>query len=198
GTFAAPYRSTGVTVASLIFMAVIGLEGVYAHLGTTVGNFVLSLRSGQLNRVDQAMMDRGYYEDLVRVDRFNSQLWEIYMNRPVGWLHGSGAGLSRFTGDFLGAKLVPSTAFTNEYGTMRTTRWGMRDRDYELVPSPGTHRVALLGASTVMGWGVSDDETFENVVETRLNKERAGQPWSRYEILNFSVPNYSPLQQLRL
>jgi D-alanyl-lipoteichoic acid acyltransferase DltB (MBOAT superfamily) len=196
--FGAPYRSTAITVASLLLMAFIGLPGVYTHLGTGAANFVLSLKSGQLNRVDQAMMDRGYYEDLVRVDRFNSQLWEIYMNRPVAWLHTQGAALDRFTNDFLGKKLVPSVAFTNEYGTMHTNRWGMRDRDYDLTPAPGTHRAALLGASTVMGWGVRDGDTFENLVETRLNGEHAGQPWARYEILNFSVPGYSPLHQLRL
>ena len=193
-----PQRSTAMTLASLVLMAVVGLPDVYSRLGTGVANFVLSLRSGQLNRVDQAMMDRGYYEDLARVDRFNSQLWEIYMQRPTSWLHVGGATIDRFTGDFLEKTLAPSIASRTEYATIHTNRWGMRDREYDRRPTPETHRTALLGASTVMGWGVSDNETFENLLEDRLNSEPAGRPWSHYEILNFSVPGYSPLQQLRL
>jgi hypothetical protein len=72
----------------------------------------------------------------------------------------------------------------------------MRDQDYARLPAPGTHRIALLGASTVMGWGVADAETFEALVEGRLNRERAGRPHVRYEILNFGVPGYQPPQQL--
>jgi len=47
-----------------------------------------------------------------------------------------------------------------------------------------------------MGWGVGDGETFESLIEERLNRERAGRPFARYEILNFAVPGYQPLQQL--
>jgi hypothetical protein len=150
-----------------------------------------------LSRVDTALLERGYYEDLTRVDRFNSQLWELYMRKPVKWLDGfEGTGLLRFTGDFLQTELVPSFASLTRYGTIRTNRWGMRDQDYERQPPSGTHRIALLGASTVMGWGVGDSETFEALVEERLNRERVGQPHERYEILNFAVPGYRPLQQL--
>lgn len=47
-----------------------------------------------------------------------------------------------------------------------------------------------------MGWGVSDGENFESVAERRLNEERAGRPFPRYEILNFAVPGYELPQQL--
>jgi hypothetical protein len=46
-----------------------------------------------------------------------------------------------------------------------------------------------------MGWGVGDDQTFESLLETRLNEDlQAGA--ERYEILNFAVPGYQPLQQI--
>ena len=47
-----------------------------------------------------------------------------------------------------------------------------------------------------MGWGVGDGQTFEALVEARLNQERAGRPFAKYEILNFGVPGYNPPQQL--
>ena len=39
--------------------------------------------------------------------------------------------------------------------------------------------MALLGPSTVMGWGVADGETFEALLEERLNEEAAGHAATR-------------------
>jgi hypothetical protein len=47
-----------------------------------------------------------------------------------------------------------------------------------------------------MGWGVGDGETFEALVESRLNRERATAADTSYEMLNFAVPGYQPPQQL--
>ncbi|HVQ77320.1 MAG TPA: SGNH/GDSL hydrolase family protein [Candidatus Binatia bacterium] len=188
--------STAGTIALLLTLAALGTARVYSRLGPQVASFVHSLRSGQLSRGDTVMLERGYYEDLIRVDRFNSQLWEVYMNKPVNWLDVSALGLDRFTGDLRQKELVPSMVAQTRFGTIRTNRWGMRDREYERRPAPDTYRFALLGASTVMGWGVSDGETFESLVEDRLNRERAGAPFARYEILNFAVPGYELPQQL--
>jgi hypothetical protein len=183
------------TLVLLLILAPLGINHVYSQLGPRAASFVHSLRSGQLSRADTVLLERGYYEDLMRVDRFNSQLWEVYMNKPLNWLDVRGLGLDRFTGDFRQKELVPSFVVLTRFGTIRTNRWGMRDREYDFQPVPGTYRVALLGASTVMGWGVADDETFESLVERRLNDERAGQPFARYEILNFAVPGYELPQQ---
>jgi D-alanyl-lipoteichoic acid acyltransferase DltB (MBOAT superfamily) len=188
---------TVVTIASLAVLGLLGLQPVYGRLGSSAASVIHSLRSGGLSRVDTALLERGYYEDLIRVDRFNSQLWEVYMNKPLNWLDAfEASGLERFTGDFIQKELGPSFRSLTRHGMITTNRWGMRDRDYERQPAPGTFRIAALGPSTVMGWGVGDDETFENVLEARLNRERPEGAFARYEILNFGVPNYSPLQQL--
>jgi hypothetical protein len=47
-----------------------------------------------------------------------------------------------------------------------------------------------------MGWGVGDGQTFEALLESRLNQEKAGKAFGKYEILNFGVPGYNPPQQL--
>ena len=190
-----PWRTIG-TVATLVILLLIGIQSVYVKLGPAAATMINSLRSGQLSRTDMAALERGYYEDLVRVDRFNSQLWEVYMNKPANWLDVQGLGLERFTGDFRRTELVPSMGVQTRFGAIHTNRWGMRDREYERVPPPGTYRFALLGASTVMGWGVADDEVFEAIVEKRLNATRPAAGISSYEILNFSVPGYEALQQL--
>ncbi len=38
-----------------------------------------------LNKRDAALLRRGYYEELIGAERFNSQLWEVNMRRPTHW-----------------------------------------------------------------------------------------------------------------
>jgi hypothetical protein len=82
-------------------------------------------------------------------------------------------------------------------GTMMSTnRWGLRDRDCEKEKPAGTYRVVMLGASHPMGTGVEDEEVMDNVAEDRLTRDHAGGEHTRYEILNFSVGGYGPIQML--
>jgi hypothetical protein len=47
--------------------------------------------------------------------------------------------------------LRPSSVIEGSRQTIRTNRYGLRDDDYEPAPPAGEQRVALLGASTIMG-----------------------------------------------
>jgi hypothetical protein len=47
-----------------------------------------------------------------------------------------------------------------------------------------------------MGSGVRDDETFESLLEQRLNAQPLSSAYSRVEVLNFGVPGYQPPQQM--
>jgi alginate O-acetyltransferase complex protein AlgI len=186
--------ATAATVGLLVLLP-LGVESFYARLGTEVASTVQALRSGRLSRLDNAKLERGYYENLLQVDRFNSPLWEVYMKKPANWLDIESGALKQFTNDFAQAELKPSFAFSTNYGMLSVNRWGMRDRDYERKPAPDTFRMALLGSSSVMGWGVGDGETFESLVEKQLNEEKVG-AYKDYEILNFAVAGYQPPQQL--
>jgi hypothetical protein len=94
--------------------------------------------------------------------------------------------------------MIPSQQVQYKGVTQTTNRFGMRDRDYEPVKAPDTLRIALLGDSHSKGSGVRDEETFENVVEDRLNREPAATRFGKYEILNFSVGGYGPLCRLAI
>ncbi len=72
----------------------------------------------------------------------------------------------------------------------------MRDKDYTLKKPENTIRIALLGASHVVGSEVNDDETFESILEERLNKEFNGK--SRLEILNFAHTGRTVIHQVTL
>jgi len=189
-------RQRAVTVVAMFALIAVSMEGVSRPLGAEVATFFHSLRSGQLSRLDTAKLERGYYENLLSVDRFNSQLWEVYTNKPANWLDVENANIKRFVNGFQRNELIPSFVFSSRYGPISINRFGMRDQDYADVPAPGTYRAVVLGASSVMGWGVADGQTFEALVESRLNREQVNAPFKRYELMNMAVPGYEPPQQL--
>lgn len=187
-------RARVVTLIALMGLIVISVESVQKQFGAEVANSLHSLKSGRLSRLDTAKLEQGYYENLLSVDRFNSQLWEVYSKKPTNWLDNEFANLKNFVGGFVQTENIPAFVFESNHGTITMNKWGMRDRDYDLAPSPGTFRMAMLGASSVMGWGVGDGETFEAILENRLNHEDT--TFSNFEILNMGVAGYQPLQQV--
>ena len=148
----------------------------------------------RLNRGDAALMDRGYYEQLTDVSRFNPELAQVYAQKPADW---DRCWAFHSTDSFPTFEVLPSRRVAYMGAMMSTNRWAMRDRDYERERPAGTYRIALLGDSQAMGGGTEDRLTFENVAEDRLNA--AGDaPQRRYEILNFSVAGYGPAARLWL
>jgi hypothetical protein len=81
--------------------------------------------------------------------------------------------------------------------TFTTNGDGMRDRPYPHKKPPNTYRIAVLGSSIDMGWGVSIEETYIKLLENWLNAHAAKRGLSRrFEVLNFAAAAYSPMQRL--
>lgn len=190
------WRERATTAVMLIGLLGVSIEAVHTRLGDGFATTVHSLRTAQLSRLDMAKQERGYYESLMDVGGFNSPLWEVYNKKPANWLAVDFTGLKRFTGNFAQNELIPSAVSVSQYGTITTNRYGMRDRDYVQARPSDTLRIALLGASSLMGWGVDDGQTFEALLEGRLASERGDTGFGRVELLNFGVPGYQPPQQL--
>jgi hypothetical protein len=183
-------------LASLAVLFLLGSSRVYARAGEDVSEVVQSMRVAKLNRLDAATLQRGYYEDLLDVDRFNSDLWQVYQNKPAAWLELKDTAALRPTPDFLLSELVPSSVTAYKGATLRVNRLGFRDLEYEEAKPENTVRIALLGASYVMGSGVENDQVFEALVERGLCERGPGAPERRYEIWNYAVGGYSPQQRL--
>jgi hypothetical protein len=189
-------RSTTVTAGMILVLFLIGIPAIHNRIGGKAQEVISDLTMNRLSDREAALLQRGYYEDLIGVNRFNSQLWEIYSKRPSDWPTIDETEAARQTGDNFIVELVPSTRIDFHGETLSINRWGMRDRDYEKTPEPNTYRIALTGPSFVMGYGVGDNQGFEPLLEDRLNRENAGSPYTKYEILNFAVPGYSAIQNL--
>jgi hypothetical protein len=171
---------------------------VHKRLPTHTAGVVQRLTRNTLNVLDEIKLTRGYYEDLTGVTHANFELWSLLakqqdVHQPI--YH---TALARRTGDFFGSELIASSRDVYKGATVTINHWGMRDRDYTRAKPPGTYRIMLVGASTAMGWGVGLEETFENLVEDRLNADPPDPGFTSYEILNLSVPSYFALQKLRL
>lgn len=160
--------------------------------------YIGSLFQNTPNKTDEEYMVRGYYENLMDGTRFNNLLNAAFTDKPADWRMLQETDAARDVGDLRVQELVPSKVTVVNGKTIRTNRWGMRDREYELVKPPGVCRIAVVGTSHEMGYGVEDEEVFEVLLEDKLNRVHAGQNWQRFEILNFAVNAYSPLSQVEV
>ena len=185
-------------VLSAACLILLSSSTVYNHLGSA-GTLIASVRYGGLNQADAVNMERGYYENLMGVDKFNGELWALYMNRPPDWAKGIiEAGLARPAEALLPYELIPRAEGHFKGVSFKTNQWGMHDKDYTRERPAGCYRFVLLGASHAMGSGVEDGQTFEAVLEDRLNRETEGTRYRCYEILNLAVYGYNPVNQIEV
>lgn len=192
------FKAIGIIGVMLVGLYLIGIPGIYSQFGLKFQEYLYNIRNPQLSQKEVQAMHRGYYENLTNINWFSSDL-AVENLAPAEWFvpfEKTKAG--RLTGDFLKLALVPSSEILYHGAPFHTNRWGMRDREYEQKKPPSTYRIAMLGPSQAMGFGVADDETFEWVLEDRLNDENMGGRYSNIEILNFAVNAYTPLHQLLL
>jgi hypothetical protein len=136
---------------------------------------------------------RGYYESLTAVDEGAQQFWEAVRLSPIPYAY-VGNDPVRPVADFRFRELIPSV-HEKAYGVdFQTNRWGMRDREYDLATLPGTLRLALLGSSHSMGFGLESNDMFKYAVENQLNTKNKSD--GNFQILNFAVNGLGPLGQI--
>jgi hypothetical protein len=163
------------------------------RVAPTTHNTIVRLHHDALNARDLAMQRRGYYEEL-DVGRENTSQWGKALG-PEAWGEGKKV-FYRQRSDFLLKEIVPSVSSVIAGAPVTSNSMGMRDREYDKVKPVGTYRIVLLGASHDMGSGVKNDQTYENLVEDHLNRERPDARYLRYEIMNMAVPGDCILQML--
>jgi hypothetical protein len=191
----APWRKGIAYTGFIVLIFVAGHESIYSKLPSGAAAAVESFRVVQLSSRDQAQLERGYYENLIGVNRHGSELWNMRaeMPRDWGWTWDKRLMYSRETDDFRKRQLLPNVQLTLRGATVTSNRWGMRDQDYDKEKPANTVRIVVLGASHVFGSGVANSATFENVLEQKLNANAHG---VRFEVLNFAYPARDALSQV--
>lgn len=191
------FRATAIaTTAIAVVVLLMGTPRVSAPFGTKVAAMAETLRGNSLNKRDEALAARGYYEELLGTETFTTALWNSRAERPGDWQHIVDTEVTRDTDNILLYEFVPNFEMIHKRVTLKTNQWAMRDKEYTQEKPPGTFRFAILGESEAMGTGVELEDAFQTIVEERLNREQRSGTYTQFEILNFSVGGYTVLQQV--
>ena len=194
-------RAARLCFAQTLLVLIVGLLPIPAGWARA-RSALESARAPDLNRADREASAGGYYEGLIgggdSPEGARGELAMRLLGKPSDWVRFHAADVAyHLDGDFLLFELKPNISRRLFGQPFTTNAAGMRDRPFAAERPPGTFRVVVLGSSIDMGWGVGDDESYVDLLEAWLNGHAGviGSP-RRFEILNFAVAAYSPMQRL--
>lgn len=171
------------TLVSIIIVFILSFPKLSSHIKVNQESFITFLQENKLNERDKRTMERGYYQKLLSMDNNSLQLSKTAFKRPKNWNSNSAY---KKTNNILRKEFKPNFKTNFKNAILTTNSWGMRDQEYSLKKDSNTYRFALLGGSYEMGAGVNNNETFESITETLLNKKYK----QNIEILNLAVGGY--------
>jgi hypothetical protein len=183
----APACARGARVAALLGLVAVGIPEVGAALGPEAGEVLATLRLDATTPVEAAVAVQGYYEEVAETPLQVAPLLDLPgLSRRQESSRGY-ADMTRPSDAFLERELIPGWSGEISGRRLTVNRFGMRDREGLTREKPaGVCRLAFVGSSVLMGWGVGDDETLTRVLEARLQAERKGGA-GRIEVLNFGT-----------
>ena len=193
-----PSGTAALRTLGCVAVALLGLPAAHATLGPGVQAALAPLVTESLNLRDTERRIASYYDRLIEREGFGGRVWERERMDPNDVETFLDSAVSTLVETPLVFELAPSERIEFMGSYVETNRWGMRDRDYTRAKPPGTVRIAILGTCYEMGVGVDNDQVWEALAEVRLNRELSPRTGVAYELLNFSVPAYTPLHQVLL
>ena len=198
-----PAATARIGIINALFLLALGLLP-WPSDWDKVRDVIDSVRSPELNRAERDGHAAGYYEGLIGgrdgADLSRGDASQRLIGNPSGWVPFKDANVVHYLdGEFLQFELAPLVEKTLFGKPFVTNEFGMHDGPVAAQKPAGTFRIAVLGSSIDMGWGVAYQDTYINQLEQWLNahSERLGlAPERRFEVLNFGVAAYSPMQRL--
>jgi hypothetical protein len=182
------HRSAVLHAVALLLLAGVAVPRMAALFGSSVAQMIATLRQDSASPMEVARMVHGYYEEIAATP--------VQAGPWLGMLAGEEGpranalqytDMTRPADDLLERELIPGWKGELDGSLLTINRLGMRDREDVNPRKPaGTCRIALIGSSVVMGYGVADDEVFKCLLEERLNAA-APADGPRYELLNFGT-----------
>lgn len=140
-----------------------------------------------INTRDRTLLERGYYEQILNNDDKQIDLMNVG-SKFKKWNLDRNA--YRKTENELIKEFIPGYKTTFKGDTLYTNSFGMRDKEYPLIKAENTVRLAFVGGSYVMGSGVSNDENFAALIETKMNSSVG----KNIEVFNFGAGGYYLIQ----
>jgi hypothetical protein len=177
-------------VATLAVLAAAGMPAVQQSFGHDNARRIAAVQVDPISADEARRRMEGYYEDLASVNLQSTPL--ISEAERAAGPRSEYFDALRERNDILEKELIPGWTGEVEGQPFQVNRWGMRDDDLPRRKRPGHYRVAFIGSSVTMGYGVAEDADFETIVEKRVNAE-IGEAGPRVEFLNFAEGNYDAL-----
>lgn len=180
-------QSGAVPIAVLLVLIASSVPDVGAVLGPEPAGMLANLRQESASPLEAAVVVQGYYEEIAVKAVQASPLLALpglpkKQEAPPDY-----SSIIRPADDFLEHELIPGWSGDINGTHLSINSLGMRDREGITKEKPAdTCRLAFVGSSVVMGYGVGDDETLCRVLEARMNAERPEKA-RHVEILNFGV-----------
>ena len=190
-----------------LHLAILGIALVVASplsetlLPTSVIKSLAELRKDPMTADREGERLLSYYEDLNQaVIQAGPIIRALSPQQTTS--HGQAEGfakVSRRADLYQDLDLIPGISTEIDGNAISINQFGMRSVRTPTLDKPaGTIRVALVGSSIVMGYGVADDEAFCQILETELNQSLADKSHP-VEVLNFGVgKQWAPHRLVRI
>jgi hypothetical protein len=108
--------------------------------------------------------------------------WELVASRRMVWVqyHEPGSGYTL---------MQPNSHYEWQSIPVNINPHGLRGPETTYEKPSATFRILNLGDSVVMGWGVREESTYGQRLESLLNEDGSGDV--RFEVINAGVPGWS-------
>ena len=179
-------RQAGIQIGILAVIVVVAAPHGIAGSSTAAGRWIARMQVDRLTPGEAMAVVDGYYEQLATPGSQGATMLGNF-DRKKDAQGDLFSAMLRPRSDLLGFELIPGWRGVFSGNPLTINRWGMRDVERSLEKPDGVVRIAVIGSSVVMGYGVKDDETMTQRLEQRLNSRKTG---VRYEVLNFGSGRY--------
>jgi hypothetical protein len=109
-----------------------------------------------------------------------------YSPEPIG----SAGVVVPDTSSRIGYRMVSGQSGYFKGAPFKTNSHGFRGGEVAIEKAHDVFRIAVLGSSVTMGWGVSNHQTWPAQLQELLDEKASG----KFEVLNFAVGGYKALQ----
>lgn len=192
-------RRIVLNLAATGVLLIAAIPSMAVWLPNDAARIVATFRSDHFTQSESSRMVQGYYEELTE----GSLQAAVYGQEDTDGQSEKAKRRQQFLdctrhrNDALELELIPN--FKGEYAgqTFTINSWGMRNPEIHQAKADGTFRLAVLGSSVAMGYGVGDSEDFCRLLESHLNSAEFDLgPYQRAEVLNFGMGQYCVIHQM--
>jgi hypothetical protein len=190
-------RSAALQLGALGLLLAAGSPEWISWFSPSAGEVMATLRLESHTPVEAGQLAQNYYETIAETNVPSGAFLGSLAGKEMPQEHGAEySAMTRPAADpLLERELIPGWHGELAGSPLTINKLGMRDREGITPHKPAnTCRIALVGSSIVLGYGVADDQVFKVLVEERLNVTGR----IHYELLNFGTGLSTVIQRRAL